>query len=471
VKPSAQERAFAAEVERYRAAARVSQEWVALRVGLSRPKVSEVCSGQFLPSFQVLDALITTLGMDRQRASELWRAAWDGREQRRQAEKMAHHRPPESWTALPALPTEIQSLLRSQVLAAQELPYRLPGARRPSLATVYVRQELGNDVEEEQPKQPRPEPEWDGHEPPHLPAAPAVRLSVRPPARTVREALDDDDHLLVTGGPGQGKSTLSLRLAADIATEWAAPTANSTAPLAEPVVPLRLSARELAARLDLPLPQALADSVRSEYGALLLRDVGAHLLADRIAGCRWLLLVDGLDEVANGVERDRLVSVLSAWASDPSGSVYRVMLTTRPVEGAALAPLQRAMAARYELQPFNKETFGRFAENWFAEEGRDTAHRFVRQVREAYLDELVRVPLLATIAAIIFEQHRDRSLPDNQYELYEAYLEYLRFCALVCWSTWGGSGWRPIPRWWQPRAAGSRSASRPSIAHPGGRKS
>jgi hypothetical protein len=179
----------------------------------------------------------------------------------------------------------------------------------------------------------------------------------------------------VTGGPGQGKSTLSLRLAADIATQWAASTGNSTTPLAEPVVPLRLTARELAARLDLPLPQALADSVRCEYGALLRCDVGAHLLVGRGAGCRWLLPVDGLDEVA------------------------------------ALAPLQRAMAARYELQPFDEEALRRFAENWFAEEGEDTGHRFVRQVREAHLDELVRVPLLATIAAIIFHSTTSARCP------------------------------------------------------------
>ncbi|MFC5058090.1 hypothetical protein, partial [Saccharothrix xinjiangensis] len=51
---------------------------------------------------------------------------------------------------------------------------------------------------------------------------------------------------------------------------------------------------------------------------------------------------------------------------------------------------------------------------------------FFLQVREAHLDELVRVPLLATIAAIVFRQQGDRPLPDNQYELYEAYLAYLK---------------------------------------------
>ena len=41
------------------------------------------------------------------------------------------------------------------------------------------------------------------------------------------------------------------------------------------------------------------------------------------------------------------------------------------------------------------------------------------------------MPLLATIAAIIFEQHEDRPLPDNQYELYEAYQEFLRSARTV----------------------------------------
>jgi cellulose synthase operon protein C len=404
VEPSAQERAFGAEVARHQAAARVTQEWVAQRVDLDRSKISETCSGRFLPSYPALKELITALGMDRTRAIELWRAAQDGQEERRQAEKMARHPPPEGWTALPVLPAEVQSLLQAQIRAAEELPYRLPGARRPSLATVYVRQELGNVTEEPQPEQPRPEPVWDGHEPLCLPATPTMRLAMRAPSRTLPEALDGADHLLVTGGPGQGKSTMALRLAADIATQWAAPTGDSTAPLAELVVPLRLTARVLAARLSKPFPQALADSVCAEYHGLLHREVGAHLLADRVAGCRWLLLIDGLDEVADSAERDRLVTVLSARACDPPGSPYRVMLTTRPTEGAPLAPLQRATAARYELQPFDEEALHCFAENWFAEEGKDTADRFRRQVREAHLDELVRVPLLATIAAIIFQQ-------------------------------------------------------------------
>lgn len=327
---------------------------------------------------------------------------------------------PANWAERPELPTEIRFLLRTQILAAQQLPYRLPGARRPSLATVYVRQDLGSGAEASGTEQ-EPRPILDSRgQLAEIPGPRIIRPTVRPPSRTVRDALDGDDHLVITGGPGQGKSTLSLRLAADIAGRWGD---EEMTPLTEPVVPLRLTARELATKLDLPFPQALSESVAAEYGALLACPVPAQSLGERMAGCRWLLLVDGLDEVADADQRNRLVDVLTAWTT--AESPYRVVLTTRPVEGAALAPLQRIGVARYELQPFDEEALHRFADNWFDGEG-DRSQLFMRQVREAHLVELAEVPLLATIAAIIFEQHGGRPLPGNRYALYEAYLKYLR---------------------------------------------
>ncbi|WP_146108005.1 NACHT domain-containing protein [Actinokineospora auranticolor] len=323
-----------------------------------------------------------------------------------------------TWDA--RLPAEVESLLRAQVAAATELPYRLPGARRPSLATVYVRQDLGAGTEE-QPEQPRETPVLDGRSGlVEVVPRPVTRPSVRPPTHTVREALDRDDHLIVVGGPGQGKSTLSRRLSAEAAGRWFTTTDE---PLTEPVIPIRVSATELAARLHLPFTQSLADSVHNEYGAYLATPLAPSALHHRVAGCRWLLLVDGLDEVADAGDRDRLVAVLAAWSAP--GSPYRVILTTRPLEGAALAPLQRSGATRYELQPFDEAALTAFAHSWFTDTP-DSAPRFLRQIRDAYLGEMVTVPLLATIAAIIFTEHGDRPLPDNKYELYEAYLRYLR---------------------------------------------
>ncbi|MBE1501477.1 hypothetical protein H4696_008577 [Amycolatopsis lexingtonensis] len=331
--------------------------------------------------------------------------------------------PPAGWEELPELPAKIVSLLRAQIENAEIMPYRLRGARRPSLSTVYVRQDVTTGSELQPSDQARPLPVLDSKgRLIDVPGRPAARITVRPPSRSMREALDGAEHMLVTGGPGQGKSTLSLRLAADVARQWQ--EFDDSPPLGEPVVPLRLAARELATRLELPFFEALAETVRSEYGAMLDQPLSPDDLTGRVAGCRWLLLVDGLDEVADTAVRDRMVAVLASRASDVSAA-YRIVLTTRPIEGATLAPFQRIGAARYELLPFDDEAFALFAEHWFSENAGE-AKRFVRQVRDAHLGELVRVPLLATIAAIIFGQYADRPLPDNQYELYETYLGFLR---------------------------------------------
>ncbi|GLY51377.1 NACHT domain-containing protein [Lentzea sp. NBRC 102530] len=327
------------------------------------------------------------------------------------------HDPPANWTDAPEPPPEIQSLLWAQLHAAHETPYRLPGARKPSLDTVYVRQDLGTAVDE--PETPRQGPVLDDDgRLVETPARPAVRITVRPPSRAMSTALDADDHLVVTGGPGLGKSTLTLRLAADIAQHWKTRTDN--APLTEPVVPLRITARALAGRLDLSFAQALADSAAAEYGPLLRSSVDPELFTTRPVGCRWLLLVDGLDEVSDADQRLRLVNALAAWASDDT---YRLLLTTRPTEGGALASLHRIGAVRYEIQPFDATALRRFATNWFPE---DDAHRFLRQIREAHLDELLQVPLLATIAAIIYGEYASTPLPGNQYSLYDTYLAHIR---------------------------------------------
>lgn len=343
--------------------------------------------------------------------------------------------PPRGWDDRPELPPEIENLLEVQRRTAKDLPYRLRGARRPSLATVYVRQDVSSETDSEPTELARPLPDLDSRGLPiDVPARPVPRLMVRPPARTVQEALDDHDHLLVTGGPGQGKSTLSLRLAADIAARWAGEAGDAPLTLAEPVIPVRLPARELATRLGMAFFQALAESIQAEYGADLDFSITAGALARPVAGCRWLLLIDGMDEVADLGQRDRLIKVLAARASTAPSLHYRIVLTTRPIAGAALSPFHGAGAARYELLSFDEKALRDFAGRWFDED--ETAEAFVRQVHVANLDELVRVPLLATIAAIMFEQHDDRSLPDNRYELYEEYLAYLRFARPTTASPW-----------------------------------
>src|SRR5687767_13621197 len=174
-----------------------------------------------------------------------------------------------SWAGAPVLPAGIKDLLWAQNQAADLLPYQLPGARRPTLGTVHVRQDVGSGVDEV-PADPSPAPRLDERgQLVEAPPAPSVlRVTVRPPSKPMRSALDNDAHLVITGGPGQGKSTLTLRLTASIVEAWSE-RRDDDAPIAEPVVPLRLPARVLAAHLGLSISQTLANSASAEYGRYL----------------------------------------------------------------------------------------------------------------------------------------------------------------------------------------------------------
>ncbi|HYQ68788.1 hypothetical protein [Actinophytocola sp.] len=88
-----------------------------------------------------------------------------------------------------------------------------------------------------------------------------------------------------------------------------------------------MPARELATRLDLPFPEALAKSPAAEYNRLVVSPPTTRTVQERVAGCRWLLLVDGLDENAGGADRDRLVSTLTGWASQDGSRAGSSSLT------------------------------------------------------------------------------------------------------------------------------------------------
>ncbi len=75
---------------------------------------------------------------------------------------------------------------------------------------------------------------------------------------SVEEALGRGTHLLITGEPGAGKSTLSQMYVQRLAKVWL--EASGHPPLPEPVLPLRVPAKALAD--ELPWSELLANAVR-----------------------------------------------------------------------------------------------------------------------------------------------------------------------------------------------------------------
>ncbi|MDX8034307.1 NACHT domain-containing protein [Lentzea sp. BCCO 10_0856] len=301
------------------------------------------------------------------------------------------HPPLTSWQDRPDLTEELEDLLHVQRDAAETLPYRLLGVRQPELTRVYVQQSV-RETERRQGDRPVP----------------------------IREVLARGKHLLITGEPGAGKSTLGQMYVQRLATEWL--EASADPPLPEPVMPLRIAAKALAD--DLPWSELLANAVRSSRLNATLKP---ELFAKRALGARWLVFVDGLDEIAEPERRDRVIDALVSRMRRGSG--HRLVITTRPLPPDELQKLHGQDIDLFTIQPFGPVELQDFASAWFRAQNptnsKDRAAEFVSQVHDGRLRELVRNPLLATIAAIANTLEPHRKLPHNRADLYERFMSYL----------------------------------------------
>src|SRR6266516_723386 len=143
----------------------------------------------------------------------IWMRAKEARDRAALATARSDRRMIRSWADMPLPSLALRNLLEAQSVAADRLPYELLGVKEPPLSTVYVRQAVRvgrsrerNDREVSQARE----------------QAGSDRVSPERPqaVRSVRDALDRHDHLVMTGEPGAGKSTLSSYLAGRLSRIW-----------------------------------------------------------------------------------------------------------------------------------------------------------------------------------------------------------------------------------------------------------
>ncbi|GIE34867.1 hypothetical protein Ait01nite_079120 [Actinoplanes italicus] len=236
----------------------------------------------------------------------------------------------------------------------------------------------------------------------------------REKTRTIQagQILSAHRHAVLLGDAGAGKSTFLAAVAGDLASR------------ADGDIAVILPAADLAGR---PLSKALSEVVYRDLGV----DVPAEIFErPPRRGHYWRVLIDGLDEVVSARERsdalwrirDLLVGV----------GPYRILVTSRPLAGPELAELSGSTVGAYDLRNFDRRELDEFAHRWFTARFPDdrrradeTADRFLARLAGARLGPVVRVPLLATIAAIVYEHTDDRKLPSSRASLYRRFVDHL----------------------------------------------
>ena len=224
------------------------------------------------------------------------------------------------------------------------------------------------------------------------------------------KTLFDDraDGVLLVGGPGSGKTTLTLDVSSHLASRRRG------------IVPIRVTARDLAARIEQPWHVALLQSMTSNLGSNLDRSLTSELLdnADRL-----LIIVDALDEMPGGVVRSRFLTRLQQRVK---GGDATFMLTTRPTTD--LEMLSSWGLRRYDLQGFTDVNLVAMVEAWLSPAG---VEPFLVALDAADLREVVRTPLFAAITLNLFSVEHHGTLPTSRFGLVSRYLGHI----LDSWAT------------------------------------
>ncbi|MEI7773037.1 MAG: hypothetical protein WCI67_23815, partial [Chloroflexales bacterium] len=249
------------------------------------------------------------------------------------------------------------------------------------------------------------------------------------------EALSQRRRLVLLGGPGSGKSTFLRYLAVALArARDAAPDLPGWS--AGPLLPVYASLGAFAAWLQRqPAPACDASALWRYLLAISEHETLAGLgdaLRKAFRRGRLLLLLDGLDEVADPALRAQVAAAVATLA-DRHESFVVVTCRSRSFDGAVAAPLA-GWDDPVTLAPFSLGQIRHFVRGWYVgsalrgaftpQEATGRAEALIERITALpTLRDLGKTPLLLTIITIL--HYYEGKLPEDRADLYEDMVQLL----------------------------------------------
>ena len=260
-------------------------------------------------------------------------------------------------------------------------------------------------------------------------------------SNTALELLVDDDpgipRILLEGGPGQGKSTIT-QMAAQIYRQRLVPGSaddisrtSKWNSLCKARVPVRLVLRDFAEWLattpDGTLEQYIARVTGRDSGGASVTVQDVHAFVERSS---IILLLDGLDEIGSDSLRDKVLDTIMDTVTrfeEGLGVDLRVVLTTRPP--ALMGRRQKLRGfTRIVLAPMNTRRIDEYLARWLSVQIDAENERlriktsFEGRRHDPHVEALARSPMQLSVL-LQFICLKGEAFPDRRAELYREYFQ------------------------------------------------
>jgi hypothetical protein len=263
------------------------------------------------------------------------------------------------------------------------------------------------------------------------------------------EFLDETQLIVLEGAPGQGKSTLTQYIAqvhrARLLQRGTPEEIDRKHYATGLYIPLRIELRDLATWLNgvnpwakdkdgpvshdkpLTLEGALAGLIDRYSGGLSFNVADVHAVVEESS---TILLLDGLDEVADQRDRHRVVDAVVEGARRLAGMGKRfaAIVTSRPSAIASMPAFPKERFQTFALGAIDRNLALDYTDRWSAARGlSERDHAEVRSILVQKMDaphmaDLARNTMqLSILLNLIYLQ--GSSLPDKRTELYYTYVE------------------------------------------------